>query len=256
MAMASLKLLCACAAATLIVALNGPVLAENVATEPEVASADDEPLVWTDEGQCIVRRVADDFATAGENTIRGWDQSATKEELIEAYACILPRLQERYQTAELPIASLYQQYGKVGDAPVLSADFNDHYVTLYLNSVAAVHSSECADPGSPNGAVRVHDSFRIRPNGVVVRGPLFVMIKVEEASADNNNGWVTRTVLPSGKMREVARENWPVGFVSGCPDKEPAEVIAVPETTSETTQTRVSKKREVPDFDHEFESEL
>lgn len=224
----------------------------------------EQPLVWSDEGQCIVRRIAADFETSGSGEIKGWDMSATDAEIAEAYACIKPRLTERYETADLAIASLYQRYQNVSDKPVLSSDFNDHYVSLYVNSVAADHAAECAYADTPNGAIRVHDSFRIRPNGLVVRGALFVMVKQAEAEEDNNNGWVTKVVLPSGKLRVVARENWPAGFVSDCPERSTAEPVTVSAAPPESSDAEAKEPdtdgadtgRVLPVFDHEFESEL
>ena len=204
--------------ASALFAAAGSALAEP-GDEDDGVTLESVPVILVEEveGVCFVKRAKDAWEAEGRPEIGGWYEGASDDEAAAAYECVKEQLAEGYVRSGQPLASLYRRYERANETPKLSARHNNHYVTLYLNGIAADHARECASADAPNAAVRVTDSFRIRPTGRIVKGPLFVFVKMEKGHDPTNNDWRAQMIMPTGKLRSFAASKRPSALLHDCP---------------------------------------
>lgn len=168
------------------------------------------------DGVCFLKRVKDRWEAEGRPEIGGWYEGASDEEAKAAYQCVKGQLAQGYARSGEPLASLYTRYDRASKTPVLSERHNNHYVNVYLNSIADRHAADCASADAPTAAIRVTSSFRIRPTGRIVKGPLFVFVKMGEGYDPLNNDWRAQMIMPTGKVRAFADNKRPSALFHDC----------------------------------------
>lgn len=235
--------------AAVLLAAAGGALAEP-GDEDDGAALERAPAILAEEvdGVCFLKRVKDGWESEGRPEVGGWFEGASDEEAEAAYECVKDQLAEGYARSGQPLASLYRRYARINETPERSARHNSHYVNLYLNSIAADHATECASADAPRGAVRITNSFRIRPTGRIVKGPLFVFVKMEEGYDPPNNDWRAQMIMPTGKLRGFTGNKRPSALLHDCP-------AAVDDAGAATGKTEPGPPP-AAGFDAEPESEL
>ena len=121
------------------------------------------------------------------------------------YECIEGAMLAGYSKAkDVPGVPDFRTWKLVSTAPLVSATHGNMFVNHWINDLGVeiyVKWEEMNGARFPIGTIFAKESFRITEEGVVKRGPLFLMEKVATDVA--LDGWVYTRIFPNGKYQRT-----------------------------------------------------
>ncbi len=118
------------------------------------------------------------------------------------YDCIHDRMVAVYRRARgLASVPAYLSWQVASSAPLVSATHGSMMVMHFANPVAAplyLRWERMAGKRFPPGSVLAKESYRVRPDRVVVPGPLFLMEKAPPGTSPETADWIYTQVFTDG----------------------------------------------------------
>ncbi len=117
-----------------------------------------------------------------------------------AYACIKGSLKAGYAKSGNEWVKSYQSWTNYAAQPYVSDTHGGRLVNNYVNARGSNYGLyEQAGP-APEGTVLAKDSFKVKPNGKVSAGPLFLMEKMAAGFNAESMDWRYTLIMPNGKI--------------------------------------------------------
>ncbi|RED11941.1 recombinase [Pontivivens insulae] len=134
-----------------------------------------------------------------------WD--LTGEEVTAVYECLEGALVAGYQNGDNPVAAVYRDWVPTATRPGLAGPHGERFLMTFANEIGAGTYMEYAFEGvvMPVGSILAKESFRFNDDGGLRRGPLFIMEKVAEGTADEYDNWVYSAVQPNGNAMGISQ---------------------------------------------------
>ena len=135
-----------------------------------------------------------------------------------AYACIKGSLKAGYAKSGNEWVKSYQSWTNYATQPYVSGTHGGRFVNNYANARGSNYSLyENAGP-APEGTVLAKDSFKVKPNGKVSAGPLFLMEKMATGFNAESMDWRYTLIMPNGKVLGTTggKNSAKMGFCAEC----------------------------------------
>jgi hypothetical protein len=122
----------------------------------------------------------------------------TDAELRALTDCVRPKLVAAFATSESPPARAYGNWRLYSSQPFGSE--HGSYLEIFANEKAAAFG-RFEDAGVlPEGAILAKHHFSVTGDGVIERGPLLMMEKMNAGFDPDTNDWRFRVVAPDGAI--------------------------------------------------------
>lgn len=141
-----------------------------------------------------------------------WDLTA--EEISAVYACVADELAAGYAAGDNPVAAEYRNWAPTATRPGLAGAHSERLLMTFVNAIGEeqyLRYEISEDFAMPVGSVLAKESFKFSDTGEMRRGPLFIMEKVAEGTADEYGNWVYSAVQPNGNAMGISQ-----AFCSDC----------------------------------------
>ncbi len=138
----------------------------------------------------------------------------TSEQVLGLYDCIKSELREGYAGMGGKNTKEYTNWKAAATAPAAPGFHGKRFLMTFVNETGYAEYVKFADEivKMPVGSLIAKESFNVSKKGVVKKGPLFFMTKVEAGSeADKYGNWVYAAFNPKGKEMKIKQ-----GFCHGC----------------------------------------
>ena len=135
-----------------------------------------------------------------------------------AYACIKGSLKAGYAKSGNEWVQAYQSWTNYAAQPYVSGTHGGRFVNNYANARGSNYGLfENAGP-APEGTVLAKDSFKVKPNGKVSAGPLFLMEKMAAGFNAESMDWRYTLILPNGRILGTTggKDSAKMGFCAEC----------------------------------------
>ena len=133
----------------------------------------------------------------------------SQEELNAHYECSRDELVKSYQKKGNELALKYTEWKAVATGPAKPGVHSNRYLMTYVNPIGYdlyVQYKIGPDVEFPIGTVAAKESYKIKKNGKLKKGPLLVMTKVGNDKAPKTDGWLYSGVKSSGGTFKVSQK--------------------------------------------------
>jgi len=134
----------------------------------------------------------------------------TLEEAQKVYDCIKDALYAGYMKGDkkwIPAEYVrdYRDWTPVSTGPANPGWHGERFLLTFVNDVGAEEYLKYLEERGPMpaGTVIAKESFSVKDEGKVKKGPLFFMVKVEAGSAPETADWNYMLVSPGGKPMKI-----------------------------------------------------
>lgn len=131
------------------------------------------------------------------------------EEAQVLYECIAESLHDGYKNGGkrwVPVEYVneYRDWTQASTVPAAPGFHGGRFLITWVNETGADEYLKYAEnPTMPAGSVLAKESFSVNGKGKVIKGPLFLMEKVEAGKSPDTDDWYYYMVAPNGKPQAV-----------------------------------------------------
>lgn len=132
----------------------------------------------------------------------------TDEQIVEVYDCIKAELHAGYAKSDNAWATDYTKWQAASTQPAAPGPHGNRFLNTFVNEIGFaeyVKFSEERGP-MPTGTVIAKESFSVKKENKVRKGPLFFMEKVASGNADEYGNWVYSVIQPNGKPGKISQK--------------------------------------------------
>ncbi len=121
------------------------------------------------------------------------------------YDCIKDKMAESYAKDGDAVGSHYRSWTVTSTRPGIAGPHGNRFLQTFANDIAAEQYLKFADEGvhMPVGSVLAKESFKVKKDGTLAVGPLFVMTKLEAGGAPDADDWHYDALQPNGKVMKI-----------------------------------------------------
>ncbi len=131
----------------------------------------------------------------------------SQEELNAHYECSRDELVKSYQSKDNEIAAQYTGWKAVATGPAKPGVHSNRYLMTYVNEIGYADYVEYKTGFDfPIGTVAAKESYKIKNNGKLKKGPLLIMEKVGKEQAPKTGGWIYKGVKANGATMKVSQK--------------------------------------------------
>ena len=138
-------------------------------------------------------------------TVAGDPYDLDDAAVVALYACISDKMAEQYASQGDAVGGAYRDWAVTSTRPAIAGPHGERFLQTFVNDIGAEEYLKFADEGvkMPAGSVMAKESFKVKKDGTLAVGPLFIMTKLEEGGAPDYGDWLYAALQPSGKTMGI-----------------------------------------------------
>ncbi len=144
-------------------------------------------------------------ASADSCTVAGDPYDLDDAGVTALYDCIKDKMAAQYASQGDEVGSAYRGWAVTSTRPGLAGPHGERFLQTFANDVAAEQYLKFEEEGvvMPVGSVLAKESFKVKKDGSLAVGPLFIMTKLEAGGAPDADDWHYDALQPNGKVMKI-----------------------------------------------------